>query len=305
MPSEPCFFSNPPQDWTDAGEVPVEFLSAEQVRARAEEVRQALAAVLDVPAVAGHPQARQWEFLRACLGRLLGREAGLDTWEGLSSDQAAQLKFEIQEKLKTHYERRAGEQGLVLSLVHSRHLSTYRLAGAPRYPRLAGYCLLVREPAQDATLRPQVDRWSDYLVRVVTEAAEAEYRAYEAVPEVDERPLERWAWAEGPYHQDVLKRLRQRRGTGWVLNNAYNPSTHRTEEVEVRWLDDAEARLSTREFWHLRWWNTRTREYIYAYEERLRYDYLLRRRDHAWRVWERQRRATRRPCRKRSASRRA
>lgn len=265
----------------------MEFLSAEQVRARATEVREALEGLLEVTAVVGHPQARQWQFLRACLDRVLGQDGDGAAWDRLTPGQAAQFKFEVQDKLKTHYERQAGQPGLALTLIHARHLSAYRLAGAERYPRLAGYCLLVREPLRDATLKPQGDGWRDYLVRVVTEVAESEYRAYEGLPEIDERSLERWSWTEGPYRQDVLKRLRQRRGAGWVLTNANNPSTHRTERVHLRRLDDSEALVSTREYWQLRWWNARTHEYIYSYEEHLRHEYVLQRRDHAWRVWER------------------
>lgn len=271
----------------------MEFLSAVQVQARADEVREALAAVLGVSAVAGHPRARQWQFLRSCLERVLGQDGNSARWDGLPSDQAAQYKFEIQEKLRAHYERRAGKPGLALALVHARHLSAYRLVGAEDYPRLAGYCLLVREPQKDATLRPHTAGWRDYLVRVVTEVTEAEYRACEAIPELDERALERWSWLDGPFRREVGQRLRQRREEGWVLSNAYNPSTHRTERVDVHRMEDNEALVSTREYWHLRWWSTRTKEYIYSYEDRPRFDYLLRRRDHAWRVWERRRRAAR------------
>lgn len=276
----------------------MEFLSVTQVQARADEVQEALTAALGVSAVAGHPHARQWQFLRACLEHVLGKDGDRAVWDDLSAKQAAQYKFEIQEKLRAHYERRAGQPGLALALVHARHLSAYRLAGAQDYPRLASYCLLVREPQKDATLRPQTDGWRDYLARVVTEAAEGEYRACEAIPELDERALERWSWPDGPFRREIVQRLRQRRGEGWTLSNAYNPSTHRTERVDVHRVDDTEALVSTREHWHLRWWSTRTDEYIYSYEEHVRFEYLVRRRNHAWRVWERRRRVARIPKRR-------
>jgi hypothetical protein len=269
----------------------MEFLSTTEVRARAREVKEALARILATRAVVGHRGAAQWRFLQACTAKALGES--VQGFDGIEPTKAAQWKFQVQEKLRRYYERHAGEPGLWLVPVHESRLGQYRLPSPDAYPRLSGYCLLVRDPARDATLGPETEGPTPYLERVVVETAEAEFRAYAALPRLDTALLSRWLWTDGPAFREILDRLRKRRRTAWVITNAYNPSHHRTTSLKVLRVRDTRAVVNATEIWHLRWWNTFTSEYIYSFQETLRHSYVIEKREHIWRVHRRLRRPPR------------
>ncbi len=264
----------------------MDFLPITTVRERAPEVREALEALLSSPAVARDRDARQWRFLAAALGELFGQPSR--TFRRLGAAQAAQLKFPVHRRIRDYYSRHAGHAGLELMLVHERELPLYRVPEPQAYPRLAGYCLLVRDRASDLTLPADgADRTREYLERVVTEAARAELLAYERLPMLALAPLERWFQPGAPAWREIEDRLQRRRRDGWVLSNPLNPSTVRTLEVQVSSLDGDEARALARESWYLLWWSQRTRSYIYAFREKLQHSYGLVREAAAWRIRER------------------
>ncbi len=270
----------------------MDFLSVREVRQRGAEVREAVDRIVSARRVVGQPGAAQWRFFEACVAAALGEDGRAGPTRP-SPAQTAQWKFQVHEKLRRFYERHAGEPGLLLALVHSSRLGQYRVPELESYPSVAGYCVLVRDPASDATLAPSGDGLRPYLERVVVEALAAEWRAYAALPAVDLEGLARWAWDDGALFEEVQERLRKRRQAGWVLSNAFNPSHQRTASVRVRQADQRRAVVNATEVWHLRWWNARTREYIYAFRDTLRHAYVLTRRDHSWRVDRRLRRAPR------------
>jgi hypothetical protein len=246
--------------------------------------------------VVGHPGAAQWRFLETCAASVLGELPSGDS--RANATQAAQWKFQVHEKLRRYYDRHAGERGLVLALVHRSRLAQYRVPEKDAYPSVAGYCLLVRDPSRDITLGPSVEGLASYLERVVVEAAGTELRAYQALPTLDLAALGRWIWDDGPAFREIVDRLRKRRSAGWVLTNSFNPSHQRTASVKVRQIGEGLAVVNATEAWLLRWWNARTREYIYAFHETLRHAYVLARRGHVWRVERRLRRAPREPRRR-------
>jgi hypothetical protein len=230
--------------------------------------------------------ARQWRFLAASLETLFGGPS--DVFGSLPAAEAAQLKFPVQRRLREHYSRHAGRPVLELMLVHERELPLYRVPGAEHYPRLAGYCLLVRDGVTDLTLPEDgTDRIREYLERVATEAARAELQAYQALPKLSLAPLERWFRPQDPAWREIEDRVHRRLRDGWVLSNPLNPSTVRTLDVKVRGLQDDEARVVARESWYLLWWSRRTRSYLYSFRQSVRHAYLLRREGAGWRVSER------------------
>ncbi len=74
------------------------FLSASDVRGRAQEVRVTLERLLAMRSVVGQPTAAQWRFVGSCLDRVLGR--GNSEFDRLRPQRAAQLKFQAREKLR-------------------------------------------------------------------------------------------------------------------------------------------------------------------------------------------------------------
>ena len=66
--------------------------------------------------------------------------------------------------------------------------------------------------------------------------------------------------------------------------NPLNPSTRRLVTVKVRKVEGDEALVGSTEYWYLRWWSTRMREYIYAFRQTSRVTYELRNTPDGWRV---------------------
>jgi len=111
--------------------------------------RNQMLALLSVRAVTGRPKARQWSFFRDAVERLLspGHRSEFDS---LPATRAAQYKFEVEAKLRKHYLRTTRAPRFVFSLIHQKDLSLSAIADQDVYPRLAGYCVLVRDRLREA-----------------------------------------------------------------------------------------------------------------------------------------------------------
>lgn len=261
----------------------MEFLSAGEVRARQDEVGQALERLLHSKALVGKPGSAQWRLLHACFERVLHPEAHSD-FDGLDKTRAAQLKFEVQDRLRRFYLAHGTSSPLTLSLLHRADLARYRVPDGDSYPGVAAYCLMVREPARDESLPGAGKILASYLERVVAEAAEAEFRTYLALPDLRPDLLAPWLTETGPASSQILARATMRRSQGWVLANPMNPSTHRMLSVRVRRVGAEEAALSSLQYWHLRWWCPRLRDYVYAFRETSRQTHVLKRLSEDWKL---------------------
>lgn len=265
----------------------MEFLSAAEARSREPEVRAALDALLRSRALAARPGAAQWRFLAESVENLLTPPRN-SRFDRLSPVTTAQLKFALHERLRRHYAQGQANAGLVLTLVHQRELARFRVRGdLSEYPRLAGYCLLVRDAQHDPTVIPEEDPLGAYLERVVAECAEAEFRLYQHLPQLDRGALARWWWEDGPGFQQILARARQRQADGWTLDNPLNPSTWRLLSARTRQRARDRAVVATREYWYLRWWCPRLRQDIYTYRQTGCHTYVLRLSDASWRAMDR------------------
>jgi len=124
-----------------------EFLSHAEIVARAEEIRVALSSLMLPKSLVGKPSADQWGFFEACGERLLSPEKPSEFDQGRSS-RSAQLKFEVEDKLRRYYNHPGKFVDYVFSLAHKGKLPGKQLL-TPEYPNLAGYCLLVRAVRED------------------------------------------------------------------------------------------------------------------------------------------------------------
>ena len=265
----------------------MEFLTWKQVRDQGSEVGAALQALLASPSVVFRPNARQWRFLSDCARALLDpRQA--PAFGDLAPPQAAQLKFEITDKLRRYYARREKPPRYVFHLVHRRDMASL-LTDPDEYPTVSGYAVLVRDGGMDlpiASSRGEPHELKLYFERLVAGALDAEFDAYLALPRVETVGLLRWFDPEGPAFAEIVDRLQQRARVGSIISNPLNPSTKRLCSVRVRSLHAPEATVSTTEYWYLRWWDRRRKEYVYAYRETNRQTYLLREGKGAWKVWQ-------------------
>lgn len=260
------------------------FLSARQARERAASIREALQSILASPALVGRPQAAQWRFFAATAGLLIGDESPPE-FTGLAPTRAAQLKFEVEDRLRRFYLNPGQPIRLVFSLVHVSKLAALGLDPQAGPPALAGYVALVRDVGEDLEALCEVRELPAYLERVIADAIDAEFAAYAALPTIDEAALARHFVADGPAFLGVMHVLVRHRERGWILTNPLNPSTKRLLTVRIDAVQPPTATARTTEYFYLRWWDAGRHKYAYAYREINTQRYVLERGDDGvWRV---------------------
>lgn len=77
----------------------MQFLAPGPARNRATEIRAALNELLSTKALVTRRVASQWRFLEACVERLLSGKVASE-FQKLETARAAQLKFEVEDRLR-------------------------------------------------------------------------------------------------------------------------------------------------------------------------------------------------------------
>ena len=265
----------------------MEFLTFREIRENRDEVKAALMELLANKRVVGRPDARQWRFFRACAMRLFGEKTGEeDTFAGLARTTAAQYKFEVERKLKLFYQGPGKRNEYVFAPVHASRLQWFGLS-PETYPCLAGYGVLVRD--MSVTREPAIiigRELTDYLERVVARGMEAELQAYFALPQICLDGLARWFVEDGPAMRRIADVVQGCAGRGWSLESPMNPSTCQLLSVNVQKVRGNDAEVVTREYWYLRWWDRRAKKYAYIYQETNRQNYILKKENDNWRIFQ-------------------
>jgi hypothetical protein len=157
-----------------------EFLSHAEIVVRAEEIRMALNSLMHQKSLVGKPSAEQWRFFEACGARLLS-PATASEFDQISSSRSAQLKFEVEGKLRRYYNHPGKFVDYVFSLVHKGKLPSKRFS-YPEYPNLAGFCLLARAAREDSVAHEDKSEDARPLIeRVASGCVDAEFAAYAAL----------------------------------------------------------------------------------------------------------------------------
>jgi len=264
----------------------MEYLGIDEIQENSNEIENAFESLMATKALVGKPRAIQWRFFRACLERLLA-PGSKSEFDETGPVRSAQLKFEVEDKLRRFYLRPGRPVDFVFSLVHRTRVALYGIDEA-EYPDLSGYCLLVRRlSGEEAVPGPDsVSGIKAYLEKIVTEAIEAEFRAYEALPGIQTVQLERFFCAGSPAFKEIANILHRHKKRGWVISNPMNPSTKRLLKVKVRKIGPEEAVVNTMEYWYLRWWDVNEKSYTYPYRETNRQVYILKKEHGIWKVFE-------------------
>jgi hypothetical protein len=263
----------------------MEYLLLNEIRDKSAEIKKALEALSATKAIVGKPNAKQWLFFRACVELLFSPET-VTGFEKLQPIQAAQFKFEVEDKLNRFYLHPGKPLDFVFSLAHKSKLSGYGIENDSAYPALADYCVLIR----DLSIENDRDKINDhvnlslYLERVVTEGIEAEFRAYQALPDIRTEELTRWFCADSPALKEILNLLNRHKKKRWFINNPMNPSTKRLLNISVKSVMAEEAIVTTTEYWYLRWWDEKEDSYVYAYRETNNQSYILKPESGDWKV---------------------
>jgi len=265
----------------------LEFLKYAQIIERIDHIRQAFNEIMAAKSLVSKPSAKQWRFFHAAEAHLFDPTRPSE-FDALSTSHAAQLKYEVEDKLRRHYLRPGRSVNFVFKLMHGSELHTVGLADGETYPSLAGYCLVVRDVSADVGKgsAPSLETLGVYLERVITEAIDAEFRAYAALPIINENDLLPWYCADGPALKEICNVLMRHKKKEWFLSNPLNPSTKRLISIKVKSIAESEAIVTTTEYWYLRWWSEKCDSYVYTYRETNRQTYILRKEEQGWKVFQ-------------------
>jgi hypothetical protein len=133
-------------------------------------------------------------------------------FDSISPDQVAQIKFEVEDKLRRFYIHPGATVDFAFTIVHRSSIPS-RIGEDLPYSHLAGYCLLVRDLAADRSAETPDGA---YLQRVITEANNAEFGAYAALPDIVTGDLEWWFCADSPALREILTLLERHRQKRWT-----------------------------------------------------------------------------------------
>ncbi len=264
----------------------MEYLSLAEIRSKSAAISTALEMLIKTKTVANKPNAKQWRFLRDCVRCLLTSDTDSE-FRGLLPVQAAQLKFEAEDRLKRYYLRPGKAVDIVFSIVHKTALAAPGMPDREGYPSLAGYSVLVRDVSSDrrSVQEAPVDL-KIYLERVITECIDAEFRAYSSLPQINQEELRRWFSADSPALKEIINLLTRHQKRGWVISNPMNPSTKRLLNIKVKKIFGGEAVANTMEYWYLRWFDVNSGSYTYIYRETNRQTYVVKKEADGWKIFQ-------------------
>jgi hypothetical protein len=281
------YFNKIYSNWSFQLELAVEFLDPNEIGEQSNELREYFYELMATKLLVGKPKATQWRFFRACFEQLLGSTIEAD-FVSIPKTRAAQLKFEVENKLRWYFLQPGRLLKYAPILVHQSKLGPYGLSSGGSYPALAGYCLLIRRINGGASSAHSEEpaMLKHYLERIVTECIDAEFRAYAALPEVNTDDLKTWFCPDSPAIKEITTLLGRHRQRGWVINNPLNPSTKRLLRIKVHRVGRDECQVHTTEYWYLRWWDNNQRTWTYPYRETNSQIYILRMNEGSWKVYE-------------------
>ncbi len=266
----------------------MEYLAFAETIEKKKDITDELEILLSNKALVSKPNALQWNFFRDCIKVLLNPKFE-SVFSSLSKSQIAQLKYEAEDKLKKYYLRPGRKINYVFQIVHKKELKNIFDGEADNYPGVGNYSVLIRDTSNEVTPYHNLTEKDikEYIERVVTEAVETEFEAYQTLPKIIEDDLlDGWFCPFCPAKKEILHILLRHKERGWILTNHMNPSTKRILSIKVRDIKKKEIFVSTTEYWYLRWWDTKKNTYAFPYRETSRQQYVLRKDDGIWKVYE-------------------
>jgi len=259
----------------------MEFLTFKQIKEFEPLIRSAFDGLINNPIVATKPNSKQWRFFKECFENLFG---GLKK-SAFSNLQMAQYKHEVQNRLHQYYFRSGSPIEFVFFISHKRDIEWNKFSLEKRYPSLGDYYLLVRDSRENPVdINMSRNEEIAYLEKIVGLCVDAEFEAYENLPKVSMKSLLEYFYKDGAALMAVEDILKKQSKRGWVLSNPGNPSTKRLIKTKVVQFDGKSAKVRTREYWFLRWWNDIESKYKYTYRETNTQTYFLEKINGKWLV---------------------
>ncbi len=264
----------------------VEYLSLNEINTAAEDIKHELNLLFSNKAVVIKPNSLQWQFFKDCFEKLLNADY-LSRFDFFVNSDKAQLKYEVENKLRDFYLRPGRHIDFVFKMIHKKELKN--IFDDVAYPDIGGYSVLVRDTSEELTPNSELTEKDikDFIERVVTEAVETEFKAYTMLPQIiPVSIIEKWFVPDSPAFKEIMNLVLRHKERGWIITNHMNPSTKRILSMKIKKFEKGEVFVSTTEYWYLRWWNLNNNSNTYPYRETNRQQYILRKHNGNWKVYE-------------------
>ncbi|MCK9279697.1 MAG: hypothetical protein M0P71_03670 [Melioribacteraceae bacterium] len=266
----------------------MEFLSLDEIAFLENEIHSEQRALFNNRAIITKTKSNQWLFFNDCI-ELLFNPNYISKYFSEPATKLAQLKFEIENKLKNFYLKPGRKIEYVFKLVHKKELKNIIFDEIESYPSVKGYSALIRKVSNTNSVANELTERDikDYIERIIAEAIDIEFEAYQTIPQIiSDDLLNYWYCPNGPAKKEILHIINRHIERGWVINNFMNPSTKRILDIKVKDIKNKELYVSTIEYWYLRWWDTKKNAYTYPYRETTRQRYILRKVEGIWKIYE-------------------
>ena len=266
----------------------MEYLSIKEIVSLKKDINHELDLLLSNKSAVTKPNSLQWLFFVDCISTLFIPRAN-SKFNSLTNSNKAQLKYEIENKLKNFYLRPGRKIDFVFQMIHKKELKNIFYEEADSYPCIGEYAVLVRNTSKEISANNGLTEKDikEYIERVVAQAVDTEFEAYQTLPKIiEEELLNSWFCPNGPAKKEIMHVLNRHVERGWVLISPMNPSTKRILSIKVKDIKKREIFVSTMEYWYLRWWDTKKNSYAFPYRETNRQQYILRKDNGIWKVYE-------------------
>ena len=99
----------------------MEYLYLQEVITLEKDIKQEMSSLLSNKAVVLKPNSLQWQFFCDCVNKLFNPRHS-SKFSSLNNSQKAQLKFEVEDKLRNFYLRRGRQINFVFKMIHKKEL---------------------------------------------------------------------------------------------------------------------------------------------------------------------------------------
>ena len=98
--------------------------------------------------------------------------------------------------------------------------------------------------------------------------------------------LDQYYQTSSPAFNKIAELIAHQKEANNTIDNAYNPSSCEILECKVKEINEDTAKVYTKEYWLLCWWNKETKRYVNRYKEIGEHYYMLERcpKENCWKI---------------------
>ncbi|MEJ7623713.1 MAG: hypothetical protein WKF34_06950 [Pyrinomonadaceae bacterium] len=255
------------------------YLTKKEIEHYRPEIEEEFKTIIRHPWFSARENARQWQFFKRCFNVLTGEDTG--DFE-CSEKQAIYYKYEVNDRLQRYYLAFGKPIKFIFHLINEKKagISDY---DEPDYPSCNNYKLRV---SYNKHLPDAVQEKKLLIEKTIAEAMDAEFDAYQALPELEFARLAAIFDTNGSAYKEIVNRVKKHKKRKWIIRGDTNPSTKRLIDIRIGSLSETRAEVRTSEYWLLMWWSVEEKKYAHTYKEMNRQRYYLIWKDGRWLVQE-------------------